>query len=96
MRSIDLSNVTWRKSTHSNSDGGACIEVSDDLLSTATWRKSSHSNQDGGNCLEVSDDFPAVVPVRDSKAPQGPALLFEAPAWSSFVTAVKSGRLPSV
>ncbi|MFF8788475.1 DUF397 domain-containing protein [Streptomyces sp. NPDC015125] len=96
MRSIDLSTVTWRKSTYSNPDGGQCIEVSDDLLSTATWRKSSHSNQDGGACLEVSDDFPALVPVRDSKHPHGPALLFEAPAWSSFVTAVKRGQLPGV
>ncbi|WJY39910.1 DUF397 domain-containing protein [Streptomyces sp. P9-2B-2] len=94
MRAIDLSNITWRKSTYSNPDGGACIEVSDDLLTTATWRKSSYSNQDGGQCIEVSDDFPALVPVRDSKAPHGPALLFDASAWSSFVTAVKGGTLP--
>ncbi|MCW7987885.1 DUF397 domain-containing protein [Streptomyces sp. SID8375] len=94
MRAIDLSTVTWRKSSYSNQDGGACIEVSDDLLTAATWRKSSYSNQDGGECIEVSDDFPAVVPVRDSKAPHGPALLFGAPAWASFVTAVKSGELP--
>ncbi|MFE1173492.1 DUF397 domain-containing protein [Streptomyces sp. NPDC058773] len=67
MRAIDLSNVTWRKSSYSNSDGGACIEVSDAL--------------------------PALVPVRDSKNPHGPALTFEAAAWSSFVTAVKSGTL---
>ncbi|WJY38818.1 DUF397 domain-containing protein [Streptomyces sp. P9-2B-2] len=94
MRAIDLSNITWRKSTYSNPDGGECIEVSDDLLATATWRKSSHSNQDGGNCIEVADGFPALVPVRDSKDPHGPALLFEAPAWASFVTAVKHGALP--
>ncbi|MEU6332714.1 DUF397 domain-containing protein [Streptomyces sp. NPDC047049] len=95
MRTIDLSNITWRKSSHSNQDGGACIEVSDDLLTTATWRKSSYSNPDGGECIEVSDDFPALVPVRDSKHPHGPALLFSATTWSSFVTAVKSDRLPS-
>ncbi|WP_330317096.1 DUF397 domain-containing protein [Streptomyces platensis] len=94
MRTIDLSTVTWRKSSYSNQDGGACIEVSDDLLTTATWRKSSYSNQDGGECIEVSDDLPALVPVRDSKAPHGPALLFNAAAWSSFVTAVKGGTLP--
>ncbi|MCX4764479.1 DUF397 domain-containing protein [Streptomyces sp. NBC_01275] len=29
MRAIDLSNVTWRKSSHSNPDGGACLEVAD-------------------------------------------------------------------
>ncbi|MEU9113296.1 DUF397 domain-containing protein [Streptomyces sp. NPDC048483] len=65
-------------------------------LSTATWRKSSYSNQDGGACIEVADDFPTVVPVRDSKNPHGPALLFEPAAWSSFVTAVKGGALPGV
>ncbi|MFI6771121.1 DUF397 domain-containing protein [Streptomyces sp. NPDC050355] len=62
-------------------------------LSTVTWRKSSYSNPDGGACIEVSDDFPAVVPVRDSKDAQGPALVFEAAAWTSFVTAVKGGAL---
>ncbi|MFJ6748459.1 DUF397 domain-containing protein [Streptomyces sp. NPDC091266] len=96
MRSIDLTAVTWRKSTHSNPDGGACIEVSDDLLTTATWRKSSYSNPDGGQCIEVSDDFTALVPVRDSKDPQGPALVFEASVWSSFVTAVKGSTLPGI
>ncbi|WP_411135031.1 DUF397 domain-containing protein [Streptomyces sp. C10] len=63
-------------------------------VSAAQWRKSSYSNPDGGNCVEVADGLPAVVPVRDSKAPQGPALLFGASAWSSFVTAVKRGELP--
>ncbi|WP_435603765.1 DUF397 domain-containing protein [Streptomyces sp. bgisy130] len=63
-------------------------------VSTARWRKSSYSNQEGGACVEVADGFPALVPVRDSKAPHGPALLFGAPAWASFVTAVKSDGLP--
>ncbi|MGA5871747.1 DUF397 domain-containing protein [Streptomyces cinereoruber] len=54
------------------------------------WRKSSHSSGDGGSCVEVLDDHPAGVPVRDSKTPHGPALLFPSGAWSSFVTAVKA------
>ncbi|MEW5656459.1 DUF397 domain-containing protein [Streptomyces sp. NPDC003314] len=54
------------------------------------WRKSSHSSGDGGSCVEVLDDHPAGVPVRDSKSPHGPALLFPIDAWSSFVTAVKT------
>ncbi|PJE93953.1 DUF397 domain-containing protein [Streptomyces carminius] len=61
-------------------------------LSAATWRKSSYSNQDGGECVEVCDDFAAVVPVRDSKTPQGPVLVFPAAGWSSFVSAVKNGH----
>ncbi|MEV4874866.1 DUF397 domain-containing protein [Streptomyces cyaneofuscatus] len=62
-------------------------------LNAATWRKSSYSNQDGGQCLEVADGFTAVVPVRDSKNPQGPALTFAAAGWSSFVAAVKGDDL---
>ncbi|MGW2033106.1 DUF397 domain-containing protein [Streptomyces sp. NPDC001356] len=31
MRGIDLTNVVWRKSSYSNSDGGQCIEVADNL-----------------------------------------------------------------
>jgi hypothetical protein len=62
-------------------------------LSGASWRRSSYSNQDGGACVEVCDDFAAVVPVRDSKLPQGPVLVFPADNWSRFVDAVGSGRL---
>ncbi|MEE1926705.1 DUF397 domain-containing protein [Streptomyces sp. TRM 70351] len=61
--------------------------------SALTWRKSSHSNSDGGACVEVCDDFGAVVPVRDSKVAQGAVLVFPAGGWSSFVAAVRSGRL---
>jgi hypothetical protein len=63
-------------------------------LSAATWRKSTHSNTDGGACVEVADGF-GVVPVRDSKDPHGPALIFPAAAWSSFVAGVKAGDFPT-
>ena len=62
-------------------------------ITAARWRKSSYSNQDGGDCVEVADNLPGAVPVRDSKDPQGPALVFGPDAWSSFVAAVKGGRL---
>ncbi|MEV4448877.1 DUF397 domain-containing protein [Streptomyces mirabilis] len=97
MRSVDLTAVTWRKSSYSNPDGGACVEVSDDLLAAAAWRKSSYSNQDGGECLEVVDNLltlTPLVPVRDSKNPHGPALVLPAAAWASFVTVVRRGELP--
>ncbi|MFI8459438.1 DUF397 domain-containing protein [Kitasatospora sp. NPDC085464] len=35
----------------------------------------------------ISADFPGAVPVRDSKDPEGPALVFPADAWRSFVAA---------
>lgn len=40
MRSIDLSVVNWRKSSYSNSDGGACVEVSDDFAVVVPVRDS--------------------------------------------------------
>ncbi|MFE3018947.1 DUF397 domain-containing protein [Streptomyces sp. NPDC059256] len=62
-------------------------------LTDATWRKSSHSNSNGGACVEVSDNFASAIPVRDSKNPHGPVLVFPAGEWSSFVAAVKDGQL---
>ncbi|MEV7214011.1 DUF397 domain-containing protein [Kitasatospora cineracea] len=62
-------------------------------LSRARWVKSSYSS-DGGECVEFAPEFTAthgLVPVRDSKDPQGPALLFTETAFSAFVTAVKTG-----
>ncbi|MEU1944678.1 DUF397 domain-containing protein [Streptomyces sp. NPDC020125] len=58
-------------------------------LSVATWRKSSHSNNNGGNCVEVADNLPGVVPVRDSKNPDGPALIFSVGSWATFITSLK-------
>ncbi|MFF5772632.1 DUF397 domain-containing protein [Streptomyces californicus] len=58
-------------------------------LTAAMWRKSSYSNSDGGNCVEVADGFPGVVPVRDSKRPEGAALVFGASAWAVFVRGVR-------
>ncbi|MGW1159216.1 DUF397 domain-containing protein [Streptomyces sp. NPDC002519] len=61
-------------------------------LNGAAWRKSSYSNQEGGNCVEVADGFRAVVPVRDSKVPHGPALCFEAASWSAFIGELRAGH----
>ncbi|MFG2578120.1 DUF397 domain-containing protein [Streptomyces malaysiensis] len=61
------------------------------------WFKSSYSNN-GGACIEIAANLVAsrgVVPVRDSKDPHGPALMFEPTAWSSFVSAVRHGEFPT-
>ncbi|MFE2412608.1 DUF397 domain-containing protein [Kitasatospora sp. NPDC059408] len=57
--------------------------------STARWVKSTYSQQ-GGNCIEVAPGFTGVMPVRDSKDPSGPALVFTADAWQSFITAIRA------
>ncbi|MCS0600581.1 DUF397 domain-containing protein [Streptomyces sp. LP11] len=93
MRAIDLNTITWRKSSHSNSTGGNCLEVSDDLLRAADWHKSSYSNASGGACLEVAANVPSLVPVRDSKDTRLTPLLLTASAWAGFVDGVKAGAL---
>ncbi len=59
-----------------------------------TWRKSSYSGAQS-DCVEVADGCPGLLPVRDSKNPDGPALLFPADSWQTFVTAVRTGELPT-
>ncbi|WP_037912787.1 DUF397 domain-containing protein [Actinacidiphila yeochonensis] len=70
-----------------------------DLVGTAlVWIKSTYSGPEGGNCVEWAPSYATahdVVPVRDSKDPQGPALAFSRDAWSSFLTAVREAEFPS-
>ncbi|MEU5579509.1 DUF397 domain-containing protein [Streptomyces huasconensis] len=77
-----MDEYVWHKSSYSAGDGGNCLEI-------ARWRKSTHSGGEGGNCLEVADGDPETVPVRDSKNPTGPKLVFHATSWSTFVTHLK-------
>ncbi|WP_330282702.1 DUF397 domain-containing protein [Streptomyces sp. NBC_00588] len=81
MRSIP--ELTWYKSSYSGGSGGNCLEV-------ARWRKSTYSGGGGNNCLEVADDHPTLVPVRDSKTPQGPVLTFLPESWAAFVKGLKN------
>ncbi|MEV0021408.1 DUF397 domain-containing protein [Streptomyces atroolivaceus] len=78
----ELSTATWHKSSYSGGSGGDCLEI-------ATWRKSTYSGGDGGDCLEVADGHPDIVPVRDSKMADGPALVFRTAAWGAFVAGLK-------
>ncbi|MFH9199906.1 DUF397 domain-containing protein [Streptomyces anulatus] len=55
------------------------------LRNPLSWRKSSFSDGGDTNCVEVADGYPGLIPVRDSKAPTGPALLITVPAWAAFV-----------
>ncbi|MGW3119603.1 DUF397 domain-containing protein [Streptomyces sp. NPDC001107] len=77
----DLSTAVWIKSSYS-AGGNDCLEV-------ARWHKSSYS-QGGSDCLEITDAHPGVVPVRDSKNPLGPKLVFRAEAWTAFVEDVRA------
>ncbi|MDX3227292.1 DUF397 domain-containing protein [Streptomyces sp. ME19-01-6] len=68
-------------------------------LTAAEWVRSPYSDANGGECVEFSRAFTqthGAVPVRDSKDPQGPALIFSAEGWSSFVSALIRGEFPAV
>jgi len=82
---MDLTGVSWRKSSYSASNGGNCVEVAE------VWRKSSYSGTSGGNCVEVARALPAAVAVRDSKDPEGPKLIFTVADWTAFTAAVRTG-----
>jgi hypothetical protein len=83
----------WFKSSYSNDQGGNCVEVAH-LADGAGWFKSSYSNDQGGACVEAGRLDGGAMAVRDSKDPQGPALVFTAEAWAAFTAAVRDGELP--
>ena len=58
-------------------------------LTSVSWRKSSYSGGNGGNCIQVAG-LPGTIAVRDSKDPDGPALLFTAAQWAAFTARVKA------
>ncbi|GAA3807600.1 DUF397 domain-containing protein [Streptomyces phyllanthi] len=79
--------LKWFKSSYSDNEGGACVEVALD------WFRSSYSDDEGGNCVEVALPAPrTTVHVRDSKVPAGPRLHLTAAAWTAFLADVSAGR----
>jgi len=60
-------------------------------LSGARWFKSTRSSG-GKDCVEIAFLSSSFVGVRDSKNPDGPALVFSDGAWDAFTTAVTDGQ----
>jgi hypothetical protein len=57
----------------------------------AVWRKSSYSSGNGGACVEVAS-LPGAVALRDSKNPDGPALVVEPGAFAAFIAGIRAGE----
>lgn len=74
--------IQWITSSHS-AGNGACVQMG--------FRKSSYS-EGTANCVEMGTCLCHGVPVRDSKDPDGPVLLFTQQGWETFIQGVKDGQ----
>jgi hypothetical protein len=59
-------------------------------LPDVTWRKSARSGKQG-NCVELAPAGALGVAVRNSRFPQGPALVFSVAEMTAFVADIKGG-----
>ncbi|MFE0420894.1 DUF397 domain-containing protein [Streptomyces sp. NPDC058953] len=58
-----------------------------------SWHKSSYSSPNGGQCLEVGKGIPGIVPLRDSKRPDGPVIMLTPKAWAGLVALARGTDL---
>ncbi len=61
------------------------------FVAEAAWRKSSHSNSQG-NCVEFAALEDDSVAVRNSRYPQGPALVYTRAEINALIAGVKAGE----
>ncbi|WP_433243881.1 DUF397 domain-containing protein [Streptosporangium sp. CA-135522] len=73
---MEPSNLMWRKSSFSSSNGGDCVEVAE--LANA-FHRPEHKRD-------------ATHAVRDSKDPCGPVLYFTLTEWNAFLNSIKSSE----
>ena len=59
------------------------------------WTKSSWSNPDG-NCVEVATLPDGDIAVRNSRDPQGPALVYTPAEITAFVRGAKTGDVDAL
>jgi hypothetical protein len=62
---------------------------------SATWIKSSHSGPTGGNCVEIAFLADGDVAMRNSRRPDGPALVFTKAEWAAFLGGAREGEFGS-
>jgi hypothetical protein len=60
-------------------------------LTGARWLKSARSGPTGGNCVEVAPLTGGDIALRNSRHPDGPALIFTAAEWDAFRGGIADG-----
>lgn len=65
--------------------------ISSEALTGAQWRKSRYSGA-MGNCVEVAPLAGGDIAMRNSRDPQGPALVYTRAEIEAFVAGVKDGE----
>ncbi|OLT38766.1 DUF397 domain-containing protein [Saccharomonospora sp. CUA-673] len=65
--------------------------ISAERLTGAQWRKSRYSGA-MGNCVEVAPLTGGDIAMRNSRDPQGPALVYTRAEIDAFVAGVKDGE----
>jgi hypothetical protein len=64
-------------------------------LTGVLWRKSIHSNSTG-NCVELAELPDGAIAVRNSRFPEGPALIYTRDEIRALVLGVKDGEFDSM
>lgn len=68
--------------------------IAADSLEGVTWVKSRHSDHQG-NCVELAELPGGAVALRNSRYPQGPALIYTRAEISAFVSGAKDDEFAS-
>ncbi|KPC78370.1 MULTISPECIES: DUF397 domain-containing protein [Streptomyces] len=61
MRSLDLTAVTWHKSSYSNQDGGQCLEVADGFTAVVPVRDSKYTHNSSPTLMFTADGWSSFV-----------------------------------
>ncbi|WP_020669423.1 DUF397 domain-containing protein [Amycolatopsis nigrescens] len=69
--------------------------VSAELLTDAAWRKSKYSGA-LGNCVEVAPLPGGDIAMRNSRFPDGPALIYTRAEIAAFLAGAKDGEFDDV
>lgn len=87
-------NRTARREGHGNSKETAVPGVRNGVRASqldARWIKSRHSNAEG-NCVEVAPLTDGGIAMRNSRDPDGPALVYTAAELAAFLAGAKDGE----